>query len=71
MASARSRFSRLFSSSSAFSRWASDTDIAHLDQRQSQRIAKALLSVRGWYSAGRQRTIKYGRQRVYRKNGVP
>lgn len=42
---------------------------ANFDQRNVQKVANALKQVPGWYNAGRDATQKYGRQRVYRRNG--
>lgn len=39
------------------------------DGRQSQKIGYAMKQVPGWESAGRERTDRYGRQRIYRRVG--
>ncbi len=45
-------------------------DSASLIQRESVRVGKALKLVPGWYKAGSLRTEKYGKQRVFRREGV-
>lgn len=45
-------------------------DVALLDQRQLQLIARALRMVPGWYFADRKPTDRWGRQRVFRRDGV-
>lgn len=45
-------------------------DTAALDQRNSQIIGRSLSMISGWDNFGRVYTVKYGRQRVYRRKGV-
>lgn len=45
-------------------------DVALLDQRQLQLIARALRMVPGWHFADRKPTDRWGRQRVFRRDGV-
>lgn len=42
-----------------------------LDNRKSQEIARSLRLLRGWYYADRQQTKSFGRQRCFRRTGVP
>ncbi len=42
-----------------------------LDNRKSQEIARALRLLKGWHYADRHPTKEYGRQRVFRRDGVP
>ena len=46
-------------------------EVSLLDQNKSLMLAKAMRHVSGWYYAERQLTDRWGRQRVFRREGVP
>lgn len=45
-------------------------EVSLLDQNKSQMLSRAMRHVPGWYYAERQSTDRWGRQRVFRRNGV-
>lgn len=46
-------------------------ELSLLDQNKSLFVSRALRLVRGWHYAERQITDRCGRQRVFRRDGVP
>jgi hypothetical protein len=46
-------------------------EVSLLDQNKSLFVSRALRLFRGWHYAERQITDRWGRQRVFRRDGVP